>query len=436
MEYDIVTLKRKMLVKFPSFGRITSNVDFIEDKNVETAETDGKNIYYNPDFLKSLDSVEKQVFLLAHEVCHIAFDHIKRQKDKNNEIWNIAADAVINQQLIDNGLEMIEGGIDIKEAINYDSETMYEKLLSENENKEKTKQSSSGNTSTESKGKTGHASHGMWSKTLEKEPTQKEEKQKSKKSLFDKLFNRNGKEEKSELEKAQEEFEKLGEMKVFEENANEKRKKLEEMKRETAKKSMNPGLSSNGAIRKIKDIGVSKNIIDWRYVLREAINYSVDWSYNNAEIEDGVMIPNLEEVPISETEILLDTSGSISENLLKNFLRETKNILGVSKVRVGCFDTNFYGFQEIRSLEDIDDMVFQGGGGTNFQVAVNAFSNRVENKIIFTDGKATMPTNVVNAIWIVFGGNTINPPGGRVIYINDEQLNDLCSYNVSNGFRK
>lgn len=43
-------------------------------------------------------------------------------------------------------------------------------------------------------------------------------------------------------------------------------------------------------------------------------------------------------------------------------------------------------------------MKFIGGGGTNFDVTVNAFSRRCENKIIFTDGYASMPNILINAI--------------------------------------
>ena len=89
------------------------------------------------------------------------------------------------------------------------------------------------------------------------------------------------------------------------------------------------------------------------------------------------------------------------------------------------FDTQFYGFTEIKDVSDIDNLEFYGGGGTNFDVAVNAFTRRVENKIIFTDGKANMPSTPIDAIWIVFGEVKINPVGGKVIHINDEQLKRL-----------
>lgn len=74
-------------------------------------------------------------------------------------------------------------------------------------------------------------------------------------------------------------------------------------------------------------------------------------------------------------------------------------------------------------------MKFQGGGGTDFNVAVNALTKRVENKIIFTDGWAEMPNKNVSAIWIVFGGRKINPKSGRVIEISEELLNKMNNTN-------
>ena len=106
---------------------------------------------------------------------------------------------------------------------------------------------------------------------------------------------------------------------------------------------------------------------------------------------------------------------------LKIFLR-WRNIFENSKVKVGCFDYKFYGFKDIHTIDDIETMHFTGGGGTNFDAAVNAFSNRVENKIIFTDGWAQMPKKSLDCIWVVFGHQKINPPGGKVIYVDEKQL--------------
>ena len=495
MKYDIAALKRKMLVKYPFFGSVVASVGYKENKDILTAGTDGETIYYNPEYLEEL-SVEEQTFIFAHEVCHIAFNHILRSEGKNPELWNIATDGVINQFLKRDGLKMAPGVVDMAEAINYDAEQLYEKLLQEKQqrqqqsgqgNSQQNHQQSSGGSQSEnnqqqpqsqqdngetqnqqqpqsqqqgnlgsggsqgqekqsqeqsggesgedsqkedkSKQDVGHDTHSMWEQAVKKHKEQREKTDK-KESLLDKLLGKD--KEKTELEKKQEELESMGEKDAFKKNLEDKKKQLEELKEAISKQASQAGTSTNRDIRTVNDIGTAKPLIDWRYVLRETIKYDVDWSYKNATLEDGVVNANLEEQPMPETEIVLDTSGSINEVLLKNFLRECKNILQHTKLKVGCFDTEFYGFHEIRTEEDIEKMRFEGGGGTDFDVAVGAFSRRVENKIIFTDGEASMPDMPLDAIWIVFGGEKINPKGGKVIHIDNEQLERLYNYQMTN----
>lgn len=504
MSFDIESIKRKMLVKYPFFGSVVANVDYRANTNIPKAETDGKVVHYNPESLEKL-SIDEQTFIFAHEICHIAFNHILRSEGKDTAIWNIATDAVINAFLKRDGLKIVEGGVDMADAINYDAEQLYEKLLhekqqqqqsqekqsqqqngqqghqgqsqqnqsgqedtlgngssngsasekqekqqncsqrdggssSDSESQEKKNDSSSGSgdsSSQDEKQDAGHDTHSMWEDAIKKHKEEQARKDK-KESLLDKIFNKNKQkksQQQSEIKKKQEEIEQLGEKEAFKKNLEEKKKELEELKKALSQQAMGPGSSTNMDIRNITDIGRAKPLIDWRYVLRDVIKYDVDWSYKNATIEDGVISANLEEQPIqsmSETEIVLDTSGSINETLLKNFLRECKNILQHSRLKVGCFDTKFYGFHEIRTEEDIENMRFEGGGGTNFDVAVGAFSGRVENKIIFTDGEASMPDMPLDAIWIVFGGKRINPKGGKVIHIDNEQLERIYNYQMTN----
>ena len=144
MKYDIAALKRKMHVKYSFFGSVVASVGYKENKDIPTAGTDGETIYYNPEYLESL-SIEDQVFVFAQEVCHIAFNHILRSEGKDPELWNIATDAVINQFLKRDGLKIVEGGVDIEEAINYDAEQLYEKLLQEKQQRQQQQQNGQGN---------------------------------------------------------------------------------------------------------------------------------------------------------------------------------------------------------------------------------------------------------------------------------------------------
>ena len=450
---NVESIKRRLLVKYPFFGSVVANCNFIAEPAVGTAGTDGKNIYYNPNFIESITD-DQQTFIFAHEICHIAFDHIFRSESKDKDLWNIATDSVVNAFLKQDGLPIVEDGVDIPEAINYDAEEMYKKLLekkkqqqqngqgngqnqqgsqqqssssgenSQEQDKQSQEQSSNGS-SKDSQGEekqqdVGHDTHSMWDKAIEKRH-QEEQQQPDEKQNKEQEKKKN-----EEIKKLTE----LGEKEAFKQNKIERNKQLEELRKALASQSHGHGNTTNSERRNITDIGTSEPLIDWRRLLKEAVKYDIDWSYQNAGIEDGVVTAYLEEMPRPETEIVLDTSGSIDETLLRNFLRECKNILQTSKVKVGCFDTQFYGFTEIKDVSDIDNLPFYGGGGTNFEVAVNAFTRRVENKIIFTDGDANMPNTPIDAIWIVFGGIKINPAGGKVIHIDDEQLERLCNYQM------
>ena len=150
MSTETDKIKRKLLVKYPTFGSIIANLDFQQSNSIDTAGTDGKVLLYNPDFLNNLNE-NQQIFLFAHEVCHIAFDHIFRSEGRDKDTWNTAADAVTNALLVQDGLTMIDGGVNIPEAINYDVEEMYNKLLKEKQQSQGASSSQEQQNSQESK---------------------------------------------------------------------------------------------------------------------------------------------------------------------------------------------------------------------------------------------------------------------------------------------
>lgn len=490
MSANIDSIKRKLLIKYPTFGSVIANLEFQASKDIATAGTDGKVLLYNPKFLNGL-SEKQQIFLFAHEICHVAFEHIFRSEGKDKRLWNIATDSVINALLKQDGLPMIEGGVDIPEAINYDAEEMYNKLLeeqkknqeqqnsqdskeqqdsqstqrqqnsqdsqgeqkpqdnqdqqSQQENKgqqnpqdsqeqqdlqgSQGQQNSQGQQEEQEETDIGHDTHSLWDKAIEeRKKEQQEQTQTKNKDKKEKTEKEEEKEKREVDEKSK--FTEQGERETFKQNKIERRKQLQELSRELANKSSHEagdGIQREG--KRLSDIGIATPLIDWRKLLRQAIKYDEEYTRKNARMRNGYFRHKLEQVPMLEAEILLDTSGSVSEVLLKNFLRECKNILDNSKVKVGCFNTEFHGFTELRRPEDIDNMSFPIGGGTDFNVAVGAFSRKVPNKIIFTDGEADMPRETVrNVIWVVFGDEKINPKGGKVINITGEQLRKLYRF--------
>lgn len=476
MSTDIDSIKRKLLIKYPTFGSVIANIEFQASKDIETAGTDGKVLLYNPKFLGGL-SEKQQIFIFAHEICHVAFEHIFRSEGKDKRLWNIATDSVINALLKQDGLPIVEGGVDIPEAINYDAEEMYNKLLEEKKKQEQqnsqgnqrqqnsqnsqeqqdsqgnqgqqnsqdsqdsqeeqnAQDSQGGQNSQSGKEETdiGHDTHSLWDKAIEERKQQEqvekkgqEQRQTKKKEKKERTDGEEQGEKKKREVKEKSKFAEQGERETFKQNKIERRKQLQELSRELANKSSHEagdGIQREG--KKLSDIGIATPLIDWRKLLRQAIRYDEEYTRKNARMRNGYFRHRIEQLPMPEAEILLDTSGSVSEVLLKNFLRECKNILDNSKVKVGCFNTEFHGFTELKKPEDIDNMSFPIGGGTDFNVAVGAFSRKAPNKIIFTDGEADMPRETVrNVIWVVFGDEKINPKGGKVINITGEQLRKL-----------
>lgn len=135
---EIQYIKEQVLAKFPLLGVTMRPLSVVPDDRIGTAATDGHRIIYSPKFFSTLSDEQKQ-FVFAHEVMHVAFNHILRSKGRNQRLWNIATDSVINQILKNEKLPLTEGGVDIAEAVNHSAEEMYEKLLKKKEQRDQEK---------------------------------------------------------------------------------------------------------------------------------------------------------------------------------------------------------------------------------------------------------------------------------------------------------
>ena len=80
------------------------------DATVGTAYTDGYVIGVNPTFFLNLDP-EERIFLMLHETLHVAYLHMLRRGDRDPQRWNIAADHVINLQLLERKFKMPKEGL-------------------------------------------------------------------------------------------------------------------------------------------------------------------------------------------------------------------------------------------------------------------------------------------------------------------------------------
>ena len=459
----IYEAKRKILAKYPRFGSevATSYIEFKDNLPFHTAATDGKNIYVDPEYFKSL-SEDDRLFIIAHEIMHIKFMNMYRLTNKDGkkrdlELWNIATDAIINANLERDGFTIKEGYVNMPEALNYSAEEFYQILLQEKEKKQKEQQEQNGKGDQEQQEQSQNEQGKDQNGENEKDQGEEQKHQGGDHSLWEEAFKNqqqqnqekesNHQNQQSNFNREQGNFEEqadasFDERSEFKDNRKEKREKFK-TRREKTKQDIR---GAQEETIKLGNLGESKSEINWKDLIRREIEKTETiWSQRRSIAENNYAY-RLEENDIedeAETEIMIDVSGSVELDLVKAFLRQIKPLLKQSKLRVGCFNEKFWGLVEIKSVRDIDNFTIprEARGSSawteDWDLAVRSFTKRREiNKIVFTDGEpcpGTMPKDDLkreNVIWLVYGNRNFEPCCGKVIQITEKQLEQLQQIHV------
>ncbi len=440
-----------------------------------------KKIKVNPKFFENL-TFSQRVFVLAHEACHISLKHFARSlnkpiKDTEREyaeyceketdenkrkikymklhkkyqkLWNIATDACINAFLKRDGLDFPEVTIDPKtgaeikavymeEGLYKSAEKIYDKLVEEDKEKRKQKEQNKDNQNKDNQNNDNQDQSGNDSDTLDEE-----KKKQIIKNLddidsddyrgFDSHDEWNDDEDIDEKKEIHVEEEEIDDEDVMNKDI-EARQKASSSKFKDTKSSLTKLREGLG----LKDIKPAVPVLSWKRLLVGTLEKEQEvWGtrrasrFNpNARIEERTF----EAYP--QIEVVLDTSGSISKDLLKGFLLQLYALFdsvygeGIS-IKVGCFGNTFGGFTEIRTKQDILNYKPKNGGGTNYEAAATAFSKTPGvTKIVFTDGDrgTAQTTEVPGIIWVVFGPgkDKFKPLSGRVIGVSDKEYNSMIS---------
>ncbi|MFN6094430.1 MAG: DUF2201 family putative metallopeptidase, partial [Verrucomicrobiota bacterium] len=116
--------------KTPFFGALALFLRYGLDEKIPTACTDGVRVLFNPAFVDSLTAVELDA-VMVHELLHAALLHVPRRGTRDPQLWNVAADIVINGMIRkDKGLKLpLNPCIDAK-LENHEVEEVYEVLRS------------------------------------------------------------------------------------------------------------------------------------------------------------------------------------------------------------------------------------------------------------------------------------------------------------------
>lgn len=100
--------KAKLLVDYPYFGTLASKIDVVINDDIEAFKSDGKKVEINSDYLQELELSEME-FIFANGAMHASLAHEARKNSRSGWLWQMATDMAINDMLVENGLDMPYG---------------------------------------------------------------------------------------------------------------------------------------------------------------------------------------------------------------------------------------------------------------------------------------------------------------------------------------
>jgi predicted metal-dependent peptidase len=128
----ITKARARLLVRAPFIGSIALGLEWVNAPTIGTMATDGRHAWFNPYWCEEL-GIEKTMGVIAHEVLHVVNKHHLRRGERDPQLWNTAADLLINRLLMEDGYILpAEGVFDLERRYaGLPTETIYARLLEE-----------------------------------------------------------------------------------------------------------------------------------------------------------------------------------------------------------------------------------------------------------------------------------------------------------------
>ena len=396
----LTTARVGLLLKTPFFGNMATRMQMIDASEwCPTAATNGKNFYYNVDFVKKL-SVKKLEFLFAHEICHCVFDHFGRAGSRDRQLANIAQDFAVNQILVDERIGDKITEVQICQDNKYRGlawEEIYDQLYEQAEK----------------------ISMPQLLQQLG--------------DLLDEHINEDSGAPGNEGKDGKDG--KGGAPGMTKEEAQAIRDEIKQAMIQSAA-AAGAGKVPAGIQRLIKDMTEPK--MNWRELIRMNIQSIIrnDYSFSRPSRKgqmSGAILPGMKNDETIDVCVAIDMSGSIGVEDATVFLSEIKGIMDQYqdfKINLWCFDTDIYAHQEI-THDNSDDLLSyepQGGGGTDFMANWEFMKeNDIQPKkfIMFTDGYPCGEwgdEDYCDTLFIVKGSNMVSPFGQTVLYDKEAAL--------------
>lgn len=413
--------RMRILCENGFYGLLLMHMTYAIDETLETAATDGMRIWFGPDFLESL-SDEELDFVMMHEILHVVLQHCLRQGDRDQLLFNIACDIVVNSNILRsnkmdlNSITLRRYGESMhiapngREGFEYTAEETYEMLLKKgggsfqggkNGNGGGMSESGKGSSRGSSTGNGGTmpANHAVGS---------------GHGGRFDdhSRWGTNGDEALAELWVKR--FREACEAVTVRDPSNQR------------------GLLPAFAERLLKEL--QKPQTDWRTILNDFVQEEVtDYSFSppDRRFDGDFFLPDFNEKEdlVEDILFMIDTSGSMSDKMVTAAYSEVKGAIdqfdGKLKGWLGFFDGVVIDPKPFESEEEFKIIKPVGGGGTSFHavfeyVAKNMQEGLPASVIILTDGYAPFPNEDASlgipVLWLL-NNDKVTPPWGKIARI-------------------
>ena len=405
----IVTTKVSMLFNFPFYGTLITRMNVIQaDAWCDTAATDGRNFYYNREFIKSLTDDER-LFLFCHEVLHCVYEHLGRKGMRDPKIWNMANDYIVNYTLKKGnvGSMPLIGLYDPKYNDEMTSEEVY-RLLEQNSTKiELCYTPMDMHLDLDGQGEEGNG---------------------TKKVSVTIMGDSNGPPRMTEEDKQQ---------------------IRNELRAAVINAAQAHGADKVPAgVRRLID-AFTNPVMDWQTLLEMHIQSQIkdDYTYtrpNKRSWSSGrrIIFPGQNYKKRVELMAFIDLSGSMTDQMIRDFLSETRGIMQQFEdfqLILATFDTKVYN-PKIFTPDNVDDIITyetHGGGGTMFECMFDfmrdpgSFGYEEDfpdpiippKLVVFTDG---LPNSTwgeeeyTDTLFIIHTHTTIVAPFGMTAYYQKE----------------
>lgn len=371
-EVRIQKARTTLLLDHPFFGTLLFRLGARACGSIATIATDGVSLFYNPEFVDTLNAAEL-AGVLAHEVMHPALQHHTRRGNRDHCRWNMACDYAINPILLDTGLTLPKDVLIDDRFRGMSAERIYN-LIEEDDKQE----GSSGQP--ESQPEAG--SDGVENGSLVNDSSGGDPQAPATPGGVGQVLDAPD----PEAESGPSVAEQAREWQIAVEQA------------ETVARVA--GKLPGGAIRAMEASQAAG--VDWREMLRRAWSDTIpaDYSWtrpNRRHVWAGLYLPGITSEGVGEIAIAVDCSGSVSSRQLGLFEAEIRSILAGQRprlVHVLYFDA---AVQKVETYEAGQPISLSpvGGGGTDFRPCFDWLDHEgivPETLVFLTDLCGTFPS--------------------------------------------